>query len=229
MREDLSHWTPRSRPEHSTFEGAYVRIEPLDADRHGRQLFESSNVADAEDKFRYLYELPPADEASFDAWVRRAAAGTDPLFFAVIDRATGRVAGRQSLMRIDPVNGVIEIGNIYWGPLISRRPAATEALYLFMAYAFDTLGYRRFEWKCNDENAPSKRAAIRFGFTPEGVFRQHLVVKGLNRDTAWFSVIDKEWPALKAGYQAWLSPGNFDSDGQQRTRLEQAIAMAATH
>jgi len=227
MSEDLSHWTPRPRPEPQTFEGAYVRIEPLDADRHGRQLFDASNVADAEDKFRYLYEPPPADAASFDAWVRRAAAGTDPLFFAVIDRATGKVAGRQALMRIDAANGVIEIGNIYWGPLIARRPAATEALYLFMAYAFDTLGYRRFEWKCHNANAPSKRAAIRFGFTPEGVFRQHLVVKGGNRDTAWFAIIDKDWPALKAGYLAWLAPDNFDADGQQRSRLAQNIGAAS--
>jgi RimJ/RimL family protein N-acetyltransferase len=144
----------------------------------------------------------------------------DPLFFAVIDKASGKVAGRQALMRIDPAHGAIEIGNIYWGPLISRKPAATEAQFLFMQYVFDELGYRRYEWKCNDNNAPSKRAAERFGFQFEGTFRQHMVTKGNNRDTAWFSIIDSEWPALKQAYQAWLAPTNFDSDGQQIRRLE---------
>lgn len=122
-------------------------------------------------------------------------------------------------MRIDAMHGVIEIGNILWGPAIARTRMATEALYLFASYAFDTLGYRRFEWKCNNLNAPSKRAAERFGFTFEGVFRQHMVTKGGNRNTAWFSIIDSEWPALKAGYERWLQPENFDADGRQKTKL----------
>ena len=129
-------------------------------------------------------------------------------------------------MRIDAANGTIEVGNIYWGPLVSRKPAATEALYLFMRYVFEDLGYRRLEWKCNNDNRPSKRSAVRFGFKPEGLFRQHLVVKGLNRDTAWFSIIDKEWPALSAAYSAWLDPGNFDEAGQQMTRLASFITNA---
>ncbi len=149
------------------------------------------------------------------------AESQDPLFYAVIDKASGKVAGRQTLMRIDAANGVIEIGNIYWGPRMAQRPAATEALYLFARHVFDDLGYRRFEWKCNDDNLPSKKAAARFGFTAEGVFRQHLVVKGLNRDTAWFSIIDKEWPALRRAYEGWLSPGNFDAEGRQKRRLEE--------
>ena len=142
------------------------------------------------------------------------------MFFAVIDKASGKVAGRQTFLRIEHVHGVIEIGHIYWGPLVARKPAATEAQFLFTKYAFDDLGYRRYEWKCNNLNEPSKRAAERFGFTFEGVFRQHLVIKGQNRDTAWYSIIDKEWPALRRAYEGWLDPANFDSDGQQKRKLE---------
>jgi len=218
---DLTNWTPRPQPAREPLEGRYVRLEPLDPQRHGDGLYEASSVTDADDRFRYLFEFPPTDRAAFNEWLEKVAASKDPLFFAVIDKASGKVAGRQTLMRIDPTFGVIEIGNIYWGPLISRKPAATEAQYLFMAYVFDELGYRRYEWKCNNDNAPSKRAAERFGFKFEGVFRQHMVAKGKNRDTAWFSVIDSEWPALKAAYQAWLSPENFDSEGRQIKRLEE--------
>jgi len=224
VQDDLSQWTARARPERRQFNGRYVSLEPLDADRHGAGLFEASSVADADQRFTWLPEYPPASQEDFSPWLDKAAASADPLFFAVIDGATGKVAGRQTLMRIDEANGVIEIGNIYWGPLIARRCAATEALYLFMEYVFDDLGYRRFEWKCNNANAPSKRAALRFGFQEEGVFRQHLVVKGQNRDTAWFSVLDKEWPRLKAGYQTWLAPQNFDENGHQKRKLESCIS-----
>ena len=217
---DLKDWTPRPLPAREAIEGRYVTLEPLDAARHGDGLYEASSVADAADRFRYLFETPAGDRPAFDAWLETVSASKDPLFFAVIDKASGEVAGRQTLMRIDPTFGVIEIGNIYWGPLISRKPAATEAQYLFASYIFDTLGYRRYEWKCNNANEPSKRAAERFGFTFEGVFRQHMVQKGENRDTAWYSIIDSEWPALKAAYQAWLSPDNFDADGLQIRRLE---------
>lgn len=217
---DLSNWTPRPRPERIVLEGRTVRLEPLEAARHGDELYAASSVADADQRFAWLPEYPPADRAAFQPWLDKAETSDDPLYFAAIDKATGRVAGRQTLMRIDPKNGVIEIGNIYWGPAMSRRPAATEAQFLFMVYAFDVLGYRRYEWKCNNENLPSKRAAERFGFTFEGIFRQHLVVKGRNRDTAWYSIIDKEWPALKKAYEAWLDPANFDDAGQQKRRLE---------
>ena len=217
---DLKDWTPRPLPAREAIEGRYVTLEPLDAARHGDGLYEASSVADAADRFRYLFETPAGDRPAFDAGLEKVSASKDPLFFAVIDKASGEVAGRQTLMRIDPTFGVIEIGNIYWGPLISRKPAATEAQYLFASYIFDTLGYRRYEWKCNNANEPSKRAAERFGFTFEGVFRQHMVQKGENRDPAWYSIIDSEWPALKAAYQAWLSPDNFDADGLQIRRLE---------
>eukprot|EP00903_Cladosiphon_okamuranus_P001440 g1438.t1 len=206
-------------------DGRYVTLEPLDPVRHGAQLFEASSVEDADQRFKWLPEYPPVSLAEFQPWLEDKAASEDPLFFALIDRASGKVAGRQTLMRIDEANGAIEIGNIYWGPLIARTRAATEALYLFMKYVFDDLGYRRFEWKCNNENGPSRRAAQRFGFQEEGVFRQHLVVKGRNRDTAWFSVIDKEWPALKTGYEAWLAPENFDVEGRQIRRLADCIGL----
>ena len=224
MAGDLENWQPRPRPERKVMEGRYVRLEPLDAEKHGEGLYAASCVADADARFAWLPDYPPQSRAAFQPWLEKAAASPDPLFFAVIDKQSGKVAGRQTLMRIDAANGVIEIGNIYWGPLVSRKPAATEAQYLFAAYAFDELGYRRYEWKCNNANAPSKRAAERFGFSFEGIFRQHLVVKGENRDTAWYSIIDKEWPALKQAYRAWLDPANFDAEGRQKKRLEELRA-----
>ena len=224
MVEDMQHWTARAKPSAPSLEGRYVRLERLDSGRHGDGLFEASATQEADQKFRWLFEPPPADRDSFRSWVERVAASEDPLFYAVIDKASGKVAGRQSFMRIDAAHGVIEIGNIYWGPLVARKPAATEALYLFARHAFDDLGYRRFEWKCNDDNVPSKAAAARFGFTAEGVFRQHMVAKGLNRDTAWFSMIDKDWVGLKPAYEAWLAPENFDLAGRQKRRLEEVRA-----
>jgi RimJ/RimL family protein N-acetyltransferase len=223
---DLKDWTPRPLPAREPIEGRYVRLEPLDAAKHGDGLYEASSVADAGERFKFLFENPAEDREAFGAWLEKVEASKDPLFFAVIDKASGKVAGRQTLMRIDPAFGVIEIGNIYWGPLISRKAAATEAQFLFMKYAFE-LGYRRYEWKCNNANEPSKRAAERFGFKFEGVFRQHMVQKGKNRDTAWYSVIDGEWPALKAAYEAWLSPDNFDADGKQIKRLEEFRVVSA--
>ena len=216
---DLAHWTGVPRPERIALDGRYARLEPLDPARHGADLLASARQPGGGDRFRYLFEEPPADMATFQPWLEGAAASADPLFFAVIDKRTGRAEGRQALMRIDPAHGVIEIGHILWGPAIARSRIATEALYLSAAYVFDALGHRRFEWKCNNLNEPSKRAAQRFGFTPEGVFRQHMVQKGRNRDTAWFAATDGDWPRLKAGYDAWLRPENFDADGQQRSRL----------
>ena len=216
---DLANWSGVPRPERITLEGHYVRIELLDPSRHGAELFASAQAPGAEDRFRYLFEDAPADYAAFTPWLEKAAASTDPLFFTVIDKRTGRAEGRQALMRIDSTHGVIEIGSILWGPAIARSRATTETLYLFASYVFDTLGYRRFEWKCNNLNEPSKRGAERFGFTFEGIFRQHMVAKGQNRDTAWFAMIDADWPRLKAGYERWLSPENFDEAGQQKSKL----------
>jgi len=216
---DLTQWKPCPLPQRVPLEGAWCRLEPLEAARHGDQLFEASMAPGADARFRYLFESP-CDRVEFDRWLARAVAADDPLAFAVIDRASGRCEGRQTLMRITPDHGVIEIGSILWGPAISRSRVATEALYLFARYAFETLGYRRFEWKCNSLNAPSIRAAGRFGFRYEGQFRQHMVVKGANRDTHWFSMIDAEWPALRTAFDRWLAPENFDAQGRQRATLE---------
>jgi RimJ/RimL family protein N-acetyltransferase len=219
MTKDLADWKGVARPARAPIEGRYARLEPLDAARHGADLLRSAQEPGAEDRFRYLFEAAPADMAAFTPWLERSVTSEDPLFFAVIDKATGRAEGRQGLMRIDTANGVIEIGNILWGPAIARTRVATEALYLFARHAFETLGYRRFEWKCNDLNAPSKAAAERFGFTFEGVFRQHMIVKGQNRDTAWFSMLDSEWPGIRAEFERWLDPGNFDATGTQKSKL----------
>ena len=215
----LSTWTPRERPARTVIEGSLVRLEPLDAARHGDGLYAASTAPGAEERFRWLFESPPADRASFQPWLDRSSVSEDPLFFVVVDKATGRVLGRQALMRIDPAFGVIEIGNICWGPEMARRPAATEAFFLLARHVFDDLGYRRFEWKCNERNEPSKRAAERFGFSFEGVFRQHMIIKGENRDTAWFSMLNGEWPTRKAGFLRWLDEENFDAEGNQKTQL----------
>jgi RimJ/RimL family protein N-acetyltransferase len=227
MPDDLAGWTARPRPQALVLQGRWCRLERLDSARHGEALFEASVAAGAEERFRYLFEPPPATRAVFDDWLNRAAAGEDPLFYAVIDPATGRAEGRQALMRITPEHGVIEIGSILWGPRIARTRIATEALYLFAAHAFDALGYRRFEWKCDALNEPSRRAALRFGFTFEGIFRQHMVVKGKNRDTAWFAITDAEWPAIRAGFERWLDPENFDAQGGQLLSLGEARHSAS--
>lgn len=202
-------------------EGRYARLEPLNPARHVAGLYLVAEHPSAAELYRYLPERPPHDEAELMAWAQRAAASDDPLFFAVVDLATGRVGGRQALMRFDATHGVIEVGNILWGPEIARTRTATEALYLAAAYVFDDLGCRRFEWKCDNRNEPSKRAAERFGFTAEGVFRNHMVVKGHNRDTAWYSMTVEEWRSISAAFGAWLDPSNFDADGIQKKSLRE--------
>jgi RimJ/RimL family protein N-acetyltransferase len=210
---------PCPRPARAIHDGRYARLEPLCAP-HAPGLFEASAAPGAEARFAYLSDPPPPAVADMRDWIAKAAAGEDPLFSVVVDKASGRVAGRQALMRITPEHGVIEIGHILWGPAIARTRAATEALYLAARHVFEDLGYRRFEWKCNDLNEPSKAAAQRFGFRYEGLFRQHMWVKGASRDTAWFAMLDREWPMLKKEYERWLAPDNFDAAGVQRTRLQ---------
>jgi RimJ/RimL family protein N-acetyltransferase len=217
--QDLNRWQACPRPSRIVLEGRYCRLEPLDPAKHGDDLYAASMAPGAEERFRYLFDVPQ-DRAAYAEWLERSARSEEPLFFAVVDSTSGRAEGRQTLMRITPEHGVIEIGNILWGPAIARTRVATEALYLHAKYLFEALGYRRFEWKCNSRNAPSMRAAQRFGFIYEGIFRQHMVQKGENRDTAWFSMLDSEWPALKAAYERWLAPENFDASGKQRARLE---------
>ena len=219
---DLRYWSPRPRPTATTIEGRWCRLERLDPARHGDSLYKASIAPGAEERYRYLPDTPPYERAEFDAWAGKMAASADPLYFAVIDPATERAEGRQTLMRITPEHGVIEIGNILWGPAIAKTRIATEALFLFARHSFDDLGYRRFEWKCNAANAPSRRAAERFGFAFEGIFRQHMVVKGENRDTAWYAMTDGDWPGIRAGFERWLAPENFDGEGRQKVSLAEA-------
>ena len=223
---NLTGWPGVKPPRRETIHGRYVDLEPLDPKRHGDSLFAAASADGVDDRFRYLPQRPQTEREDFDEWIRTASESPDPLFFAVVDRSTGRAEGRQALMRIDAANGVIEIGNILWGPELGRTRKATEAFFLFADLAFAT-GYRRFEWKCDNDNAPSKKAATRFGFTFEGLFRQHLVIKGLNRDTAWYSIIDSEWPRLREAYVRWLDPENFDDTGAQRTGLSDLMPSRA--
>jgi RimJ/RimL family protein N-acetyltransferase len=211
---------PAPRPQRVRLAGRFVTLVPLDAETHATALYEGAHGDAARERvWAYLGDGPYPDFASFRASLEAKARSEDPLFFAVVDNASGQAVGYQTLMRIDGANRVIEVGNVLYTPLLQRTPGATEAQYLFAAYVFDTLGYRRYEWKCNALNAPSRRAAERLGFTFEGVFRQHMIVKGRNRDTAWFSMLDSEWPARKAAFERWLKPENFDADGHQRERL----------
>ena len=217
---DLSKWTPCPRPQRQVMEGRYCRLEPLHAERHGSGLYDVATAADADERFRWLPETRPESRSQFQSWLQQAEQSADPLYFVVIDVASGTIGGRQTLMRHDPANGVIEIGHIFWGSKIAQRPVTTEAFYLFAKWVFDVAGYRRFEWKCNNANAASKRAAERFGMTHEGLFRQAAIVKGENRDTAWFSLLDHEWPNMRAAFEAWLAPDNFDHEGWQRQKLQ---------
>ncbi|KVQ10703.1 GCN5 family acetyltransferase [Burkholderia ubonensis] len=217
--QPLPDWSARPRPQPVTLHGRHCRIEPLDAERHAADLYAAYAAAPDGRNWTYLAHGPYTDEASYRAYAHTAAASTDPMHFAVVDVASGRAVGTLALMRIDPANGVIEVGSVTFSPALQRTPISTEAQYLLMRHVFDTLGYRRYEWKCDSLNAPSRKAAERLGFRYEGTFRQALVYKGRNRDTAWYSIVDGEWPALAAAFDAWLSPANFDGEGAQRASL----------
>jgi RimJ/RimL family protein N-acetyltransferase len=211
-------WRPPPRPPHAVMAGRFCRVEPLDAARHATELH-AANSLDREGRmWTYLFSGPFATEAAYHQWLAAREHSEDPLFFAVVDGATGRATGLASYLRIDPPHGVIEVGHIAFSPPLQRTPAATEAMHLMMKNVFD-LGYRRYEWKCDSLNAPSRRAAERLGFRFEGIFRQAVVYKGRNRDTAWYSIIDAEWPALKTAFERWLDPANFDAGGRQQSSL----------
>jgi len=215
----LPGWTPRPAPPREAVEGRFCRIEPLDPARHAGDLFDAFS-ADREGRiWTYLPYGPFATLAEFDAWMEQSCRGDDPLFHAILDRQSGKALGVASYLRITPEVGVIEVGHINYGPALQRTPAATEAMYLLMARVFDTLGYRRYEWKCNALNDGSRNAALRLGFSFEGVFRQATISKGHNRDTAWFSILDSEWPAAKAAFESWLAPENFDGAAKQKQSL----------
>ena len=215
----LVHPHPAKRPQRVTLRGRAVTLVPLDADAHADSLFEKANGGDRDRVWTYLFDGPYADPAEFKANIAAKAQSEDPLFFAIIDNASGEAVGYQTFLRIEPAHRVIEVGNILYTPAMQRTIGATEAQYLFAAHVFEDLGYRRYEWKCNAENEPSKRAAQRLGFTFEGIFRQHMVIKGRNRDTAWFSMLDHEWPTRKRSFEKWLDPANFDLLGLQRNKL----------
>jgi len=212
-------WRPAQRPERRPLEGVTVRLEPLSPADHGEQLYAATDGAD--ETWFYLPYGPFAGKGEFIAWLGDRAALDDPLAFAIIDRAAGAARGIETLMSIEPEHGSIEIGHIWLSPQLQRTRQATEAIYVLARYAFDDLGNRRLEWKCDAANARSRRAAERFGFTFEGVFRQHRVVKGRNRDTAWYSITDGEWPSRRAAFEQWLDDGNFDSAGRQRRSLSE--------
>jgi RimJ/RimL family protein N-acetyltransferase len=215
----LPGWSPRPRPPRTPMEGRFCTVEPLDPERHAAELF-SAYAEDAEARlWTYLPRGPYGSLGAFRGWVEDACRHDDPLTHAIVDRGTGRAVGTAAFMRIEASVGVIEVGSITYSPRLQRTPAATEAMYLMMRRVFDELGYRRYEWKCDSLNAPSRAAAIRLGFQYEGLFRQATITKGRNRDTAWFSVTDREWPALRAAFERWLDPANFDAEGRQRRSL----------
>jgi RimJ/RimL family protein N-acetyltransferase len=210
------------RPERVNLEGRYVQLEPLDPSKHTEALWQGLGGAANGDIWLYMPDGPFPERAAFEIHMKTKAASEDPLFFAIVDRKTGLAVGRATLMRIDPPNRVIEVGGIVYSRALQRSRGATEAMYLFARYVFDELVYRRYEWKCNALNEPSRRAALRLGFSFEGIFRQHMIMKGRNRDTAWFSMLDLEWPARKREFERWLDESNFDLEGNQKTRLKQS-------
>lgn len=211
---------PRPRPERKVFAGRTVIVEPLDADRHAADLYPLFHGdATREAVWDYLPYGPFSTEAEYTDWVRQVAGKDDPLFYAIRVLSRGRVEGIASLMEIKPATGSIEIGHINISPSLQNSAESTEGLFLLMKHAMDDLGNRRFEWKCNALNAGSRSAAARLGFSYEGTFFNHIVVKGRNRDTAWFSITDQDWPAIRANFETWLEPRNFDSAGMQMSSL----------
>jgi RimJ/RimL family protein N-acetyltransferase len=219
---ELPDWTPPPFPPHVAMDGRYARLEPLNAASHGRALFDAQREDTSGERWTYLFQGPFTGFEPYERWLAGSQASRDPQFYAIL--ADGRPVGTAAWMRIEPRHGVIEIGNIYMAPALAKTRAATDAVYLFMANAF-RLGYRRFEWKCDSCNLPSRAAATRFGFTYEGTFRQAIVNKGRNRDTTWFSVIDGDWNGgLHDAYRRWLDPENFDEAGKQRLRLSELTA-----
>lgn len=213
----IVHWTPPPLPPRVTIEGAYCRLEPLNANQHAPSLY-SANAADAGSMWTYMGYGPFEGYGDYREWVESVETSSDPLFYAIVEKATGQASGVASYLRIDQKNGVIEVGHIAFAPRLRRTPAATEAMFLLMQQIFD-LGYRRYEWKCDALNAPSRAAAQRYGFSYEGIFRQAVIYKGRNRDTAWYAMTDQDWPAIRDAFAQWLDPNNFDEQGRQRVAL----------
>ncbi len=222
--EDQAPRPAKGPPERAPLEGRSLRLEPIDPARHVADLFAVS--ADDPALWTYMPYGPFEDPAQMEAWLEACARSDDPLFMALVETADARAAGMASFLNIRPAHGVLELGHIWFSQRLRQRRPATEAIFLMLSAAFDDLGYRRVEWKCDAANAASRRAALRFGFVYEGIFRQHLIVKGRNRDTAWFAILDRDWPALRSGFEAWLDPANFDDSGRQRRALS---ALTSDH
>lgn len=207
------------KPERVVMTGRFACLEPLQAAKHGDALWQAAGGSENSALWTYLFEGPFVDRSEFNASLAAKEKSSDPLFFSVVLRKTGEARGYASLMRVEPAHRVIEVGNILYSASLQQTAAATEAMYLLARYVFEDLRYRRYEWKCNALNTPSRRAALRLGFRYEGTFRQHMIVKGQNRDTAWFSMLDSEWPERKQALERWLDPANFDPEGRQLTPL----------
>ena len=221
---ELPQWKGAHLPGNSVLEGRYCRIEPVNAERHAADLFEAYQLAGDGRHWTYLLSDPFETLASCEAWLQEAEMKRDPRHYAVIDAHSNKAVGTFALMRIDPANGVIEVGHVIYSPAMQRTRLSTEVMALLLRYVFTELGYRRFEWKCDSLNAPSRAAALRFGFHFEGIFRQAVVYKGRSRDTAWYSIIDSEYPCLLTAFDKWLAPTNFDNSGDQKVKLAQFIA-----
>jgi RimJ/RimL family protein N-acetyltransferase len=218
----LPDWSPRPLPPRAALEGRHCRVEPLKPERHAEELFEAFSRSDPTN-WTYLpdYMGPYTAPSDWRQWIESAFASDDPLWYAIMDKASGRAVGMAAYLRMDAKSGVIEVGGLNYSKALQRKRAATEAMYLMMRRAFDELGYRRYEWKCDALNAPSRAAAERLGFTYEGIFRQHMVYRGRSRDSAWFSITDQEWPNVRKALEDWLEPNNFDAQSRQKASLKQ--------
>jgi RimJ/RimL family protein N-acetyltransferase len=222
----VEHWQPRPRPPRSPASGRLCRVEPFDPASHSRALYAAFARDVDRRNWTYLPYGPFDSFDAFDAWALTSCAGDDPLFHTVVDRSTGAAVGLASYLRIRPNEGVIEVGHIHFSPALQRTTLSTEAMFLMMRRVFDELGYRRYEWKCDALNEPSRKAALRLGFRFEGIFRQATIYKNRNRDTAWYSIIDSEWPGIRAAYEGWLDADNFDAEGRQRRSLSSVMPPA---
>ncbi|CAI2495066.1 ribosomal-protein-L7/L12-serine acetyltransferase [Serratia ficaria] len=216
----LDHWQTAGEPGNKVLQGRFCRLEPLQADRRADELYQAYQLAEDGRDWTYLFCERPETPSEFRDYLQAQASNADRKTMAVIDQVSGKAIGSCAFLRIDPINGAIELGTINWSPLMKRRVVGSEAIFLMLQHLFDDLGYRRCEWKCDSLNLPSRQAAERFGFSFEGTFRQAVVVKGRNRDTDWLSMIDSQWPAVRAAFSAWLSADNISDDGQQKQRLQ---------
>jgi len=216
----LPGWSSRPRPPRAQLQGQYCRLEPINPQLHGADLYAAYMEAPDDRDWTYLFDERPEREGDFNTYLTKLASSEDPLHFTIIESRFMKAVGTAALMRIDPTHGVLEVGWITFSSRLKQTAAATESMYLLMRLAFDELGYRRYEWKCDSLNAPSRAAAERYGFTFEGIFRNAVVYKGRSRDTAWYSIIDQEWPRVRSAFSAWLDPTNFDEHGRQKRRLQ---------